>query len=580
MNSRTQQPFSILNSRFLLIALNCICLLAITTATAFAAERPNVVFILTDDQGWFDVGAHGNTTIETPVMDRLAKDGVEFTRFYASPVCAPTRAALMTGRHHQRTGVVDTFKGLDVLDAREVTIADVFRKAGYRTGCFGKWHLGRYARYHPNSRGFDEYLGFWQYGFMNRYEDSDELWHNRERILATGYITDVLTDAAIDFVKANHKSPFFLYVPYNAPHSPYVAPDRYIEKYLQKGLPLREARIYGMITCLDENIGRLLKTLDDTGVAQNTIVIFMTDNGGVSGHYKAGLRGRKGTVYEGGVRVPFFVRWPGKFPAGKKIDAMVQHIDVFPTLCELIGADPPVDRVIDGKSLLPLIRSETTASPHQYLFHQWNRGKPNPDESWAAFDGRFKLANGELFDLAEDPGEQRNIAARRPDKTRELREAFLAWFADVTAGRDYTHVPIEVGREDENPVELDVTWADPVGQKVKPDYHGYIRDLVDNWTQEGDAIRWKIEVVRPGTYEVQLVYGCAPADAGSVFSISSGAARLEGKTRPTAGSRVFQSEVVGRLDLAAGPANLEIKAEKITGRELMVLHKVWLRRLP
>jgi len=485
----------------------------------------------------------------------------------------------MTGRHYQRTGAVDTFKGLDVMDARETTIADVFRKAGYRTGCFGKWHLGRYAKYHPNSRGFEEYLGFWQYGFTNRYDDSDQLWHNRERILTTGYITDVLTDAAIDFIKANRAHPFFLYVPYNAPHSPHLVPDPYIERYLKKGVPLRDARIYGMITCIDENIARLLKTLEETGLSSSTLVIFMTDNGGVSQYYKAGLRAGKGTVYEGGVRVPLFLRFPGQFPAGLKLDAMAQHIDLLPTLCELIGAPLPAARPVDGKSLLPLISSTGGPSPHKYLFHQWNRGRPSPDESWAAFDGRFKLANGELFDLAEDPGEKKNIAADQPEKARELRAAFLAWFADVTSGRDYTRVPIEVGRNDENPVELDVTWADAAGEKVKPQYHNYIRDSIDHWTQAGDAVRWKIDVVAAGRYEIQLVYGCDPADAGSTYSVSSGRARLEGKTNPTAGAKIFRPETAGDLELPAGPATLEIKTEKLTGRELMTLHKVWLRRV-
>ena len=333
--------------RFALLA-GLIAVLNSGAATVYAAQdRPNVVLIMTDDQGWWDVGANGNPDIETPVMDSIARDGVMFTRFYASPVCAPTRAALMTGRYYHRTGVFDTYCGRDTLNTNEITLAQMFQRKGYKTGMFGKWHLGRYMKYHPVERGFDEYLGFWQYGFINRYFDSDELFHNKTPVITEGYVTDVLTDAAVSFIKQNADKPFFVYLPYNVCHYPFWVPDPYIEKYLKKGLSLTNARIYGMLDNADENIGRVLKTLDDIIAADNTLVIFMTDNGGISDHFRAGLRGQKGTVYEGGVRVPFFARWPGHFPAGVKVDAMAQHIDIFPTLCEVIGADLPTDRKID-----------------------------------------------------------------------------------------------------------------------------------------------------------------------------------------------------------------------------------------
>ena len=557
------------------------CAVALSGAPSTCpANPPNVVLIMTDDQGWWDLGVHGNTVIETPVLDRLAGQGVAFTRFYASPVCTPTRASLMTGRYYQRTGAIDTFMGRDTMGADEVTLGQVFQQKGYRTGQFGKWHLGRYMKYHPNHRGFDEYLGFWQYGFINRYDDSDELYHNRVPITATGYITNVLTDAAIDFVRANRDRPFFLYVPYNAPHSPYLVPDPYIERYLKKGLPLEQARIYGMITCVDENVGRLLQTIDATGLADRTAVIFMSDNGGVSSHFKAGLRGHKGTVYEGGIRVPFFIRWPDHFPAGAKVDAMAQHIDVLPTLCELIGAPLPAGRVIDGKSVLSLIRQGGGETPHDYLFHQWCRVRPDANQNWAIHGRRYKLANGELFDLQTDPGETKNLAAQQPEIARDLRGVFEKWFADVTAGQDYSRVPIEIGREDENPVEIDITWGEPVGKKVRPQYRHYNRDTIEDWTEPGDSVRWKIEVVKAGMYEVTFVSGCRPGDAGSKFRVSVGEASLDGVVEPTAGRELFQSFRIGTLVLPAGPAALEIRPLSITGSELMALHKIWLRRLP
>lgn len=563
-----------------------------------ARSRPNVILILSDDQGWFDVGVNGNPHIETPVLDRIANEGVRFTRFYCSPVCTPTRASLMTGRHYQRTGAIDTYMGRDTMSASEITLGQVFQSQGYRTGLVGKWHLGRYMKYHPNERGFDEFFGFWQYGFINRYDDSDELFHNKRPVITTGYVTDVFTDQAIAFVERNRSNPFFLYLAYNVCHSPYLVPDRYIERYLKKGLPLAEARIYGMITSMDENIGRLLQAVEGAGIAGNTVILFMTDNGGVSRYFKAGLRGNKGSVYEGGIRAPFFVRWPGEFPRGAVVPAPAQHIDVFPTLCELIGAPLPSGRKLDGTSILPLIRNGGGESPHDYLFHQWNRVRPlldpapepaaaaPPDRkafrpNWAVHSRRgFKLiSTGELFDLEKDPGEKNDIAKQHPEIVRELRAQFEKFFADVTGGQDYRRVPIEVGREDENPVEIDLAWGEPVGKKVRPTFRHYNRDTIDHWSEVTDSVRWGIDVVRPGRYEVTLVYGCAPADGGSRYRVTVGESRIEGTVQATAGREVFRPFVAGRFDLAGGPAVFEMKPLAIKGRELMALHKIWLRRI-
>ena len=579
-----------------------------------AQDKPNIVLIVTDDQGWWDVGAYGNQSIETPAMDRLAREGVRFTHFYASPVCAPTRASLMTGRYYQRTGAVDTYRGRFNLHMNEVTLGDVFRNQGYRTGLVGKWHLGQYRKYHPNNRGFDEFFGPWPYEGLHRYLDPDGLYWNSHPVRTTGYITDVLNDQAISFIQQNRDKPFFLYLAHNAPHSPFRVPDKYIEKYLKKGLPLREAQIYGMITSLDENLGRLLATIDRVGIRQNTVVIFMSDNGGVSRYFRAGLRGSKATVYEGGIRVPFIARWPGRFPAGATVRAMVQHIDVFPTLCELIGASLPTGRKIDGKNILSLLRDGGGKSPHEYLFHQWNRVEPllsappteratalSPEDqrgfqpNWAVRNARgYKLvrylmsgwANSDpqpelqLFDLTNDPGETNDIAAEHPGMVRELRNEFEKWFADVTSGQDYSfRVPIEVGRWDENPVPIEITWGDPVGKKVRPAYHGDIGDTVDDWSEVGEAVQWKLDVVRSGRYEVILSYGCRATDAGSKIRISVGNSKIEHIVHETAGRNIFRRVVVGTLKLAKGAAILEMKPLSIVGQEVMALHRIWLKRL-
>ncbi|NLX22157.1 MAG: sulfatase-like hydrolase/transferase [Phycisphaerae bacterium] len=553
-------------------------------AMAADAQRamPNIVLIVTDDQGWWDMGAHGNATISTPVMDRLTAEGVSFSRFYATPVCAPTRAGLMTGRHHHRTGAIDTYMGRDTLDPAEVTLGQIMQRRGYRTGLVGKWHLGRYRRYHPNLRGFSEFFGFWQYGYVNRYDDPDELFHQAEPVITTGYITDVLTEAATEFIRADRLQPFFLALCYNAPHSPYLVPDRYIEPYLAKGLPLSQARVYGMITCLDDNLGRLLAVLDETGIAQDTVVIFMSDNGGVSSYFKAGLRGQKGTVYEGGIRVPFIVRWSGRLPAGARIEGMAQHIDVLPTLCELTGADLPSDRPIDGRSLWPLIQQGSGASPHEYLFHQWCRVRPDASKGWAVHHGRHKLVNGELYDLEADPGEKTDLANQRPELVRPLREAFLKWFEEVTAGRDDGPPAIQVGREDENPVELDIAWARLIGESpgLHYQFRSYYRDVIIDWRKADEGLAWSIDVTRPGGYEVILQYACPPHEAGSLVRVSVGDAALDTVIEATAAQDVYRPVTIGTLTLAAGPATLEMRPVAVAGGELMRLNRVWLRRVP
>ena len=474
---------------------------------------------MTDDQGWYELGCHGNRYIDTPVLDRLAAQSVELTRFYASPVCTPTRASLMTGRYYQRTGAVDTYMGRDTLNVTEITLARILHDVGYATGIFGKWHLGRYARYHPLQRGFDQFLGFWQYGFINRYDDSDELWHNHEPIITTGYITDVLTDEAIAWLRGQHDKPFFLYLPYNAPHSPHLVPDLYIKPYLEGKVDLATARIYGMITCIDKNVGRLLQAIEEEKLAERTLLIFMSDNGGVSTFEKLGLRGLKGSCYEGGIRVPFLARFPGRLPAGAKCDAITAHIDLLPTLCEVAGAKLPSDRPIDGRNILPLLEKGSGPSPHEYLFHQWNRVRPDPDKSWAVHHGRYKLVNGELFDLQNDPAESKDLAGAQPELAGEMRAAFMKWFEEVTAGQAYRRVAIEIGRGDENPVEIDLDWGEPHGKAALRQRH-YNRDSIEEWSSEKDAVWWNVAVERDGLYEVVLSYGCDDAQAGEALELS------------------------------------------------------------
>lgn len=565
---------------------------------SLAAEQPNILFVLTDDQGWWDVGMRGNSDIETPVMDRLASEGVDFTRFYAAPVCAPTRAGLMTGRYCFRTGLYNTRFGGDTLGINEITIAQKLKQAGYRTGLFGKWHLGKYAPYQPHHRGFDEFLGHY-HGHIDEYDYPDQLVHNGKPVEARKYVTDLFTDAAIEFIEQNSEQPWFCYVPLNAPHSPFVVGtshdgqargDALINKYLKKGLALREARIYAMIDIIDQNLGRLLGRLDDLGEAEDTVVLFMTDNGGVSKHFKAGLNGNKASVYEGGVRVPLFVRWPGHFPAGAKVGAQCSHVDLFPTFCDLAGVDVPNDRTIDGQSLVPLLTSGKGERHHEYVYHAWDRYFPNPDNRWSISDQRWKLLcqvgkgvtgsrkNWRLFDLQNDPGEKKNVVAKHPEISERLRTEFVRWFDDVTDGVKYEPVPIPVGHPAEPLIEIQPSWATWHGKNIEYVFRGYDWDTIEGWKTPGEHADWKLDVLRGGRYSVELSYGRFSRHKGTL-RMQVGDSALTCNPPPTPTADVFERVPIGTLDLKPGAAVLKAEVVDAQGDELLRLNRIFLRRL-
>jgi arylsulfatase A len=581
-------------------SIACLTLLVVWGATATCAgdTPPNILFILTDDQGWWDLGIRGNKDIDTPVLDSFSQQAVDFTRFYAAPVCAPTRAGLMTGRYCFRTGLYNTRFGGDTLGIDEITIAQMLKQAGYRTGCFGKWHLGKYAPYQPHHRGFDEFLGHY-HGHIDEYDYPDQIVHNGRPVEARRYVTDLFTDAAIEFIENAQDQPWFCYVPFNAPHSPFVVGtshdgqargDQLINKYQNRGLQLREARIYAMIDIIDQNVGRLLNRLDQLKLRDNTVVLFMTDNGGVSKHFKAGLRSNKASIFEGGVRVPLIVRWPGHFPAGGRVEAQCSHVDLFPTFCELAGVAVPADRKIDGKSLLPLLKAGVGSRHHRYVYHTWDRYFPNPDYRWSISDQRWKLAcqvarggpvptekNWQLFDLQTDPGEQDNQIKQHPETTRRLRVEFLRWFQDVTNGVEYKPVPIPVGHPDEPLVEIQPSWATWDGDHVQYVFRGYDWDTIEGWKQPGESASWKLDVQRGGQYELAVRYGRSRRGGGTL-KITVGEESIEFRPAVTPTADVFERRIVGTIRLSEGPAILKAEVAESHGSELMRLNQFLLRR--
>ncbi len=441
-----------------------------------AESRPNILLLLTDDQGYADLGCHGNKDINTPTIDRFAEEGVEFTRFYVSPVCAPTRASLMTGRYNYRTGVTDTWFGRATMAAEEFTLAEALKSAGYATGLFGKWHLGDTYPYRPEDQGFDEVL-MHRGGGIGQPSDPPGssyfdplLFHNGTMKKFPGYCMDVYTDAVVQFIETNKNKPFFAYLATNTPHSPLQVSDAYADPYREKGLAEETAKVYGMITNIDDNFGRVLAKLDELNLTENTIVIYMSDNGPRvfnEDRFTGTLRGAKTQVFEGGIRAPFFMRWPERLEAGRKIETIAAHIDVMPTLLDACEVESPRNGGLDGISLLPLMRDAEIDWPSRALFFQWHRGdEPTSYRNFAAVTQKHKLMQNqnhhkenapmkfELFDLQNDPEESADIADRHPETAAKMKADYDKWFADVGATRGFGPLPSWIGTPHENPMVL------------------------------------------------------------------------------------------------------------------------------
>jgi arylsulfatase/arylsulfatase A len=470
---------------------------------ALPAAGPNVVIILTDDQGYGDLGCTGNPVLQTPNIDRLAAEGARLTRCYVSPVCTPTRASLMTGRYHFRTGAIDTYMGRALMDASEATLAELLRAAGYATGIFGKWHLGDNYPRRPQDQGFETVLvhrggGLRQPSAVPGGEGYFDpiLLESGRLVRREGYCTEIFFEAACAFVReaAAEGRPFLAYIAANAPHDPLnEVPQHEFEAYRKLDLPENVARVYAMVANIDACVGRLMQTLQDAGVARDTLILYLHDNGPAFSRYNAGLRGLKGSVYEGGIRTPLVAWWPGHVPAGRILDQPVAHVDILPTVLEACGV-PLADRPpLDGRSMLALLVGAGEPWPERTLFAQWHRGNhPQRYRNFAAIRGRWKLLRGpaadaahELYDLAADPAESRNVIEQHPEEAARLLAAYDAWFDDVCGDENrFAAQAIYVGSEHEDPVTL--TRQDLRVEEEAPAWHA--------------SGAWHLRVVREGTY--------------------------------------------------------------------------------
>ena len=475
-------------------------------------RRPNIVFVLTDDQGYGDFSIHGNPYLKTPNCDAIGKEGVQFSQFQVSPVCSPTRSSLMTGRYNYRTGIVDTYLGRSLMYPDEVTVAEILGNAGYRTGIFGKWHLGDNYPMRAIDQGFQEALVI-KGGGIGQPSDppgsgyfNPVLQHNGQQKSYTGYCTDVFFDAAMQWIETGGDKPFFAYIPTNAPHSPLIVGDEWVEPFRKMGLPDDVAKTYAMEANIDFNVGRLTAKLRALNIERETLFIFMTDNGatGPSKRYNAGMRAEKGTPYQGGIRVPCFFRWPGTLQP-RTSDRIAAHIDIMPTILEVCGVAKPAALQIDGRSLWPLAKGTATAWPDRMLFTQWHRGdKPEPFRDCAVRTQRHKLVNGrELYDMESDPAESHDIAATNPELVAKLRKGYEEWFESVSSVRHYLPSRIYLGTPHENPVVL-----------TRQDW----RVLAEGRRAVG---WWEVDVKKAGKYEIKLIFDPLEADSEVRFQLGT-----------------------------------------------------------
>lgn len=570
------------------------------TTQSTTQERPNVVVILTDDQGWGDLSLNGNTNLATPNIDRLGRQGARFDRFFVCPVCSPTRAEFLTGRYHPRGGVYDTSRGGERLNLGERTIAELFKAAGYRTALFGKWHNGMQYPYHPLARGFTEFYGFCS-GHWGDYF-SPPLEHNGQIVRGKGFISDDLTDHAIDFIQKNQDQPFFVYLPLPTPHSPMQVPDEYWNRFKDRTLPLQATEpekepinftraALAMVENVDANVGRLLRKLDDLRLAQNTIVVFFCDNGPNSDRWNGGMKGRKGSTDEGGVRSPLLIRWPEQIRADKLVTQISGAIDLLPTLTDLAGVPVSGNKPLDGVSLKPLLIGSVSSIPNRKLFSHW-AGRVSVRSQHFRLDHQ-----GNLFDMLADPQQSKPVNDKFAEVAQELKADVRQWREQLLPGLRDDQRRFPIGHPDFVWTQLPARDGDPHGsiqRSAKAPNSSYFT----NWTKVEDTITWPVEILESGNFAVELYYTLSQADIGVEMELSLGTQKLAATLRdahdpPATGpehDRVsrqseslvkdFRPQMLGVIALSKGAGELTLSATKLPGDRGPEVRQLVLRRVP
>ena len=503
-----------------MISFHIVMVALLLSVSAWGTQKPNVIFVLTDDQGYGDLSCHGNPILKTPNLDKMHEQSVRFTDFHVSPLCTPTRGALLTGRDPGLNGAYRTSAGRTMLHANERTLGNLFTENGYVTGMFGKWHLGDNAPHRPQDYGFQDVVwhrcgGIGQVSdyWGNDYFD-DTYERNGKLEEFEGYCTDIWFREGIRFIEENKDKPFFLYLPLNAPHTPIIVGQEWSKPYKDKVDRDILADYYGMIANIDHNFGFLRQRLEELDLADNTILIFMTDNGTyvgakfkgndsepVSG-FNAGMRGRKASIFDGGHRVPFFLRWPaGGLDKGRDIDTLAVHVDLLPTLAELCGISVPTDRVLDGKSLVPLLKEDKTSWDRDHVVLQFHGGVAFPEDRLKQefsyiLTERWRLLHGrELYDMEVDPVQRKDVAAEHPSVVNELWSHYESYWTSVVTGM--RPIRLDIGNPTENPVEF--CSQDWYMEQGNPPWNFRLIEKLPRVTAP-----WMVDVKKAGRYRFTL----------------------------------------------------------------------------
>jgi len=561
--------------------------------------KPNIVLIMTDDQGWGDLSMNGHQDLETPNIDALAASGISFDRFYVSPVCSPTRAEILTGRYAVRGGVYSTSAGGERLDLDETTIGDVFKAAGYNTAAYGKWHNGMQAGYHPNARGFDDFYGFCS-GHWGNYFDP-MLEHNGEIVKGKGYIADDLTDHGLSFIEENKSEPFFLYLPYCTPHSPMQVPDKWFAKYqnvklTQQGTePSKEdvehtKAALAMCENIDWNVGRIMQQLKTLELLENTIVLFLSDNGPNGHRWNGGMRGTKGSTDEGGIRSPLMLSWKGTLDSNRTVKKIASSIDILPTLCDLVGIETTTNKPIDGVSIKSLLVGNEENWKDRMVTSYWK------DRISVRSQGHRLDSDERLYDMIQDPFQGVDVAKDHPDIFKALVDEKQKYISQVLIELPKVDErTFDVGHPNQTYTQLPARDGTAYGNIKRSNKYPNC-SYFTNWTDLDDVIVWEAEVLESGEFEVDLYYTCPPSSIGSKFAFSIGDEQIEtviteAHDPPDKGMehdriprqesyvKDFRKKSLGRIRLKEGPGEIKLKALEIKGDELMDVRMLMLKRV-
>lgn len=568
--------------------------------SSLVGAAPNVVVFLADDQGWGDLSYHGNVNLNTPRIDSLAEEGVSFDRFFVCPVCAPTRAEYLTGRYHLRTGVSGVSEGFERLNPDEQTIGDVFKAAGYATALYGKWHNGTQYPYHPNARGFDEFYGFCS-GHWGNYYDA-MLERNGEMVKGRGFLTDDITGEAIRFIRSMRDSeqPFFVTMAFNTPHSPMQVPDGFWTRFEGKEIYMSHRYQHNekldhtraalaMVENIDWNVGRILDTLEELQIEEETIVVYFSDNGPNGSRWNGEMKGRKGSLDEGGVRSPLFIRWKGSLDEGAEMSRISSVTDLLPTLASFCGIALQSPKPLDGQDLSQMIKSREAQGGERYIFSHHRGGVSLRSQ-------RYRLdKEGKLFDLINDPEQRMDLSGRKPEELRKMRNEMYSIYDDVISGTSRKRRPFTIAHPDAEWTQLPARDAVATGAIQRSNRYPNCSYFL-NWMNVNDQVSWDVDALSNGRYEAIVYYTCSQKDLGATLELSFLEATTAAKVTvshdpPLIGAehdrferaesyvKDWGSMSLGEITIAEGRGPLALRATSIPGAQAIEFRLLMLRKI-